>query len=150
MISRMEENSLPKGRPLAIDPEATSSSPTQPAFVARPIGAPVYHGFIVLEDVNVEGFIWGTITDFEAASCEAGDAFVIAPDGSRCGLVWKISAKQFFEQVCQFDQDRWGVWAVSFPYPMTDRNSARKNLATVLPDLKARWEAWKRWLAVSR
>jgi hypothetical protein len=56
MISSMEENSLPKGRPLAIDPEATSSSPTKPAFVARPIGAPVYHGFIVLEDVNVEGF----------------------------------------------------------------------------------------------
>jgi hypothetical protein len=150
MISRMVENSLPKGRPLAIDPEAKSSSPTKPAFVARPIGAPVYHGFVVLEDVNVDGFTWGAITDFEAEFCQAGDAFVIAPDGSRSGLVWEVSTKRYFEQLCQFDQDRWGVWAVSFPSPMTDRDSARKNLATVVPDLKARWEAWKRWLAESR
>jgi hypothetical protein len=92
----------------------------------------------------------GAITDFEVVSCESGDAFVIAPDGSCSGLGWEVSTKHCFEQACQFDQDRWGVWAVSFPYPMTDRDSARKNLATVLPDLKARWEAWKRWLAESR
>jgi hypothetical protein len=88
----MQENSLSKGRPLAIDPKATSASPTEPAFVARPVGAPVYHGFVVLEDVNVDGFTLGTITDFEAKSCETGDAFVIAPDGSRGGLVFGLGS----------------------------------------------------------
>jgi hypothetical protein len=55
-----------KGRPLAVDHNATSASRTEPAFIARPAGAPVYHGFQVLEDVTVEGFAFGKITDFEA------------------------------------------------------------------------------------
>jgi len=29
---------------------------------------------------------------------------------------------------------------------MKDRDNARRNLAAVLPDLKGRWEEWKRWL----
>jgi hypothetical protein len=56
----------PKGRPLAVDPNTASASPTEPAFLARPAGAPVYHGFQVLEDVVVEGFTFGKLTDFEA------------------------------------------------------------------------------------
>lgn len=143
----MRDNHELKGQPLAIDPKATSASRTDPAFVARPNGAPVYHGFVVLEDVNVEGFILGAITDFEAEQCDAGDGFVIAPDGSRGGLVWEVSAQQYLENVYPFEQDRWGVWAISFPYPMKNRECARKNLAAVLPELKARWEDWKRWLA---
>jgi hypothetical protein len=59
------------------------------AFIARPEDAPVYHGFVILEDVAVDGFTLGKITDWEADPCETGDAFVIAPDGSRAGLVWK-------------------------------------------------------------
>ena len=39
---------VPKGRPLAIDATAQSASPTEPAFVARPEDAPVYHGFVFL------------------------------------------------------------------------------------------------------
>ena len=54
------------GRPLAIDHNAHSASPTEPAFIARPEGTPVYHGFVVLDDVTVEGFTLGKITDFEA------------------------------------------------------------------------------------
>ena len=34
-----------QGRPLAIDSKAASASQTEPAFVARPEGAPVYYGF---------------------------------------------------------------------------------------------------------
>ena len=33
--------------------------------------------FVVLDDVNVDGFTLGKITDWEAESCETGDAFVI-------------------------------------------------------------------------
>jgi hypothetical protein len=136
-----------QSQPLAIDRTATSPSPSEPAFVARPKGAPVYHGFVVLQDVNVEGFTLGAITDFEAEPCDTGDGFVVAPDGSRGGLVWEVSPKKYIEQVCPFDQDRWGDWAVSFPHPMKDRSTARKSLAAVLPDLRARWEDWKRWLS---
>jgi hypothetical protein len=63
----MSKDEEPKGKPVAIDPNAISASPTKPAFVAPPKGAPVYHGFVVLEDVSVEGFTFGAITDFEAS-----------------------------------------------------------------------------------
>jgi hypothetical protein len=141
----MSKQDQPKGRPLAIDPTATSAKPTEPAFVARPKGAPVYYGFAALEDVIAEGFTFGAITDFEAEPCDRGDAFVIAPDGSRAGLVWDLSAKEYFEEILPFDQERWGVWAVSFQHPMESRANARENLRALVPQLKARWEEWKRW-----
>ena len=37
---------VPKGRPLAIDVTAQSASPTEPGFIARPAGAPVYYGWL--------------------------------------------------------------------------------------------------------
>lgn len=145
MISAMAKDDKTKGKPVAVDRDAVSASQTEPAFVTPPKGAPVYHGFVVLEDVNVDGFTLGAITDFEAEPCDAGDAFIIAPDGSRAGLVWEVSATTYVEEVRPFEQSRWGVWAVSFPYPMDNRANARKNVAAVLPHLKARWEEWKQW-----
>jgi hypothetical protein len=141
----MTEDEKQKGKPVAIDHNAMSASPTEPAFVAPPKGAPVYHGFVVLQDVSVEGFTLGAITDFEAEPCDAGDAFVVAPDGRRAGLVWEVSQTKYIEEVRPFERDRWGVWAVGFPYPMDNRANARKNLSAVLPELKARWEDWKQW-----
>ncbi len=105
----------PKGRPLAVDPNATSSSHTEPAFIAKPPGAPIYHGFQVLEDVVVEGFTFGKITDFEAEPCQEGDAFVVAPDNSRAGLVWEATNEVSISQISPLEADRWGVWSVSFP-----------------------------------
>jgi hypothetical protein len=132
-----------KGRPLAIDSDAESASPDTPAFLARPAGAPVYHGFRVLDDVVVDGFIFGAITDFEAEHCDVGDAFVIAPDGSRAGLVWRVSGDSEWESVCAPSEDRWGVWAVAFPYEMSSRENARLNLQAILPNLKQEWERWR-------
>ncbi|MGB8661499.1 MAG: hypothetical protein WA621_19745 [Candidatus Acidiferrum sp.] len=80
-----------KGRPLAVDPNTASDSPTERALIARPAGAPVYHDFQVLEDVVVEGFTFGKITDFESEPRQEGDAFVVAPDNSRAGLVWEVA-----------------------------------------------------------
>ena len=48
-------------------------------------------------------------------------------------ILWKSSP---------FEAERWGVWAVSFPYPMTSRDNVRKNLESVLPLLKPKWEEW--------
>lgn len=132
-----------RGRPLAIDLSAASSSQSEPAFISPPPGAPAYHGFPVLSDVTAEGFTLGKITDFELESCSEGDAFVVAPDGGRAGLVWEISDKPRFREVCPPDSKRWGVWEVTFPHAMTSREDALRNLKSVLPELKKRWETWR-------
>jgi hypothetical protein len=132
-----------KGHPLAIDTTAKSDSLTEPAFIARPDGAPVYHGFVVLDDVNVDGFTLGKITDWETEPCETGDAFVIAPDGSRAGLVWEICDPPYFQETMPIEADRWGVWGVGFALPMDSHENARKNLGSILPELKLRWAEWK-------
>jgi hypothetical protein len=72
-----EKNNL--GLSIEIDSIAESASQTFPAFLARPIDAPVYHGFQILEDVVVDGFTLGLITAFEEDGAAEGDAFVIAP-----------------------------------------------------------------------
>ena len=131
------------GRPLAIDPEAESAQKDTPGFLARPAGAPVYHGFRTLDDVVVDGFTFGAITDFEAERCEEGDAFVIAPDGSRAGLVWRVSVVSEFQQVYPASEDRWGVLAVAFPFEMSSRENARLNLQAILPKLKPKWKRWR-------
>jgi hypothetical protein len=138
-----KKSTAPVGRPLAVDATAESASQTEPAFIARPAGAAVYHGFQVLSDVAVDGFVFGKITDFETEPCESGDAFVIAPDNSRAGLVWEVSDKRFFREVCAADPTRWGVWGVSFPFAMTNRRNVKKNLESILPELSVRWNEWR-------
>jgi hypothetical protein len=133
----------PKGQPLAVDPNAVSANPAAPAFVAPPRGSPAYHGFPVLKGVCVDGFTFGAITDFEAEACTEGDAFVVAPDGSRAGLVWAVTTEKYFRRVLPFEECRWGVWEVSFPLPMVNRENAGKNLESILPELRGRWEEWK-------
>jgi len=132
------------GLPLAVDDTAESASTDLPAFLAKPPGAPVYHGFRILSDVVVEGFIFGMITNFEAQESAAGDAFVVAPDNSRAGLVWEVSDKDDFTEICPIEKDRWGVWEVSFPFRMTSREAARMNLQAILPKLKPKWKEWRR------
>jgi hypothetical protein len=134
----------PIGLPLALDPKATSALPTEPAFIAPPAGAPAYYGFAVLDDVSIDGFVFGKITDFEAEPSDYGDAFVVAPDDSRAGLVWEISDSRYFTEVCPIEDRRWGVWAVSFQLPMSDRENARRNLESILPMLKQKWDEWRK------
>jgi hypothetical protein len=45
----------------------------------------------------VEGFTFGKISDFEAEACTEVDAFVVAPDNSRAGLVWEVSGNLYFQ-----------------------------------------------------
>jgi hypothetical protein len=113
-----------------------------PAFIARPAGTPVYHGFPVLDDVEVDGFKLGMISDWEAESLQNGDAFIVAPDNSRCGLVWTISEKPFVRNVSPPDPTRWGVWGVGFEHTMNSRENARLNLAALMPQLKPLWTRW--------
>ena len=133
-----------KGLPIRIDSNAKSASQDAPAFVAAPEGSPVYYGFPILEDVCVEDFKFGMITDFEAEETNWGDAFVLAPDGSRAGLVWEIRSDDFFAEILPASADRWGVYETAFSGPMRNRDDARRNLALILPRLKERWETWKK------
>jgi hypothetical protein len=130
------------GLPIKQDPEASSAS-NLPAFIDPPAGAPPYHGFSIWEEVQVEGFTFGVITDFEGTETEWGDAFVIAPDDSRAGLVWSISDTPYFDEVLPADEARWGVWAVGFDGPMKTKEDARRNLARIVPLLRKRWEQWR-------
>jgi hypothetical protein len=72
MTEKRKEPEPPIGRPLALDPLAASGWQTEPAFIARPAGAPVYHG-----------------TDFEIETCDEGDAF----------MVWEVSDKSYFQEM---------------------------------------------------
>ena len=134
--------SADKGRPLRLDPDAASASEDLPAFLARPTASPVYHGFPILNDVEIDGFRLGVITDFEAEPCDYGDAFVVAPDNSGAGLVWDLGEALSFSEVLPPEPDRWGVWGVTFANPMRTRANARENLAAVLPFLKPKWQEW--------
>jgi hypothetical protein len=123
---------------------AKSAVPNEAAFVAPPPGAPPYYGFPILEDVVVEGFVLGMITNFEAERCDRGDAFVVAPYGSRAGIVWNEGDSMRVSQVLPAEPTtRWGVWEVSFVHPMTNRENARRNLQAIVPILKQEWERWR-------
>jgi hypothetical protein len=76
--------------------------------------------------------------------CDLGDAFVVAPDNSRAGLVWEVIDKRYFEEIPGPEPNRWGVWGVSCRYPMTNHENVHKNLESILPELKKRWEEWSR------
>jgi hypothetical protein len=132
------------GRGLALDRSAESARASEPAFLSRPKGAPVYYAFEILHDVVADGFVFGAITDFERQPSKEGDAFVIAPDNGRAGLVWTVSREPEFEQICPAAEDRWGVWAVTFPFEMTSRENAGGNLEAILPELRPKWEQWRR------
>jgi hypothetical protein len=135
------------GHPIAIDSSAKSASDSMPAFIARPSDAPVYHGFQILDDVVVDGFTLGLITSLEEGGATEGDAFIIAPDNSRAGLVWSIPKspedRPKLDQLCPLEESRWGVWELLFPFPMANCDDARRNLQAVLPMLKPKWEEWR-------
>ncbi|MGZ4801913.1 MAG: hypothetical protein ACXV9P_04850 [Acidimicrobiia bacterium] len=137
----MDERDAVRGRPMAIDQTASSTDLQRAAFLARPEGAPIYHGFPLVRGADVDGFQLGKISDFEAEEMDYGDACVIAPDGSRAGLVWEIGEGPRIKQVLEPDAARWGVWAVWFTHPMRTPADALANLREIVPLLRPRWEA---------
>ena len=114
-----------------------------PAFLARPDGSPVYHGFVVIEDSLTDGWRYGAIAAFEGVNGEEeGDGFVIAPDGTRAGVVWAVDSPDF-EIISPPSIGRWGVYAVRFPTPVSSRNDLIRNFRPVLPMFKKQYESIK-------
>jgi len=130
----------PEGLPLALDADAESADPSLPAFLARPEGAPVYHGFPVLADVVVDGFTLGLISDSFASRSGWGDAFVIAPDGRRAGLVWESGGERYFQILSGAEPGRWGVFGVGTEHAPTSTTDALLFLRELAPRLREEWE----------
>ena len=85
--------------------------------------------------------MFGKITDFETEPCDYGDAFVVAPDNSRAGLVWEVSNEPYFQEVCPLEPDRWGVWGAVFPSCYGEQRQCPEEISrSILPELKKRWE----------
>jgi HEAT repeat protein len=145
-LEERKQREYMRGRIVALDPEAVSADDELPAFMAPPPDAPAYYGFVVLDDIEVEGFRLGKISDFEAMpDMVSGDAFIVAPDNSRAGLVWELAHEVFAREICLMDEGCWGVWSVGFLYPMTTRDNMRRNLQSILPFLRKEWQIWQEY-----
>src|SRR5579884_716639 len=131
-------------RPPAVDMSAQSAMRDMPSFAAPPAGSEPYHGFPVLERATASGFRLGMITNFLTFPESRGDAFVIAPDGSRAGLIWEETDRTYFEQAGPISEERWGVWSAGFIHPMRSEEDARRNLETIVPNLRESWQRWVR------
>jgi len=49
----------PKSKRLVLDGNAASASVDQPAFLSKPLGAPVYHGFPLIPETSIDGWLYG-------------------------------------------------------------------------------------------
>ncbi len=125
---------MTKSRSLVLNSAAKSADPSKPAFLAKPAGSPVYHGFVVLPETFIDGWVLGEITPFLGE--ESGDGFVVAPDGSQAGLVWEVGEGDFTE-IMPASPERWGVYAVWFPQAMETAEDLIANFRVVLPALQA-------------
>jgi hypothetical protein len=124
------------GRQISYDPDAGSSDPNLPGFLARPAGAPVYHGFTVVPESMTDGWVYGAITAYDCEEPQTeGDGFVIAPDGSRAGIAWATDTPEFYE-ILPPDDNRWGVYGVCFARPVSCVEDLVSNFRLVLPKLK--------------
>jgi hypothetical protein len=132
-----------KSHYLKIDPNAKSASDDKPAFIAKPEGAPVYHGFPIVPESETDGWYYGAITEFEEPDgCMDGDGYVVAPDGSRAGLVWEVGYDGF-EEISPPAPDRWGVYAVGFARPIRTVEDLVFNFRQLLPKLKLKYQEIK-------
>ena len=131
---------MKRGRKLRYNAEAPSAQPRVLGFIARPDGAPVYHGFDVLPETETDGWVFGAISDYDCAEPQdEGDGFVIAPDGSRAGIAWGIDTPPFYE-ICPPDDSRWGVYGVCFPRSVSNLDDLVFNFRSILPLLQAKYE----------
>jgi hypothetical protein len=138
-IFKRRSKTVTKARRIRFDPEAPSTNPSLPGFLARPKGAPVYHGFPIVPETETDGWLYGAITDYEVSEpLTMGDGFVIAPDGSRAGVAWSTDTPEFYE-ILPPDDERWGVYGVRFPRPVASLEDLIFNFRAVLPRFKERY-----------
>lgn len=133
----------PQGKPLRLDPDAASTDPSLPAFLAHPADAPVYHGFPLLEESRTDdGWCFGMISDPDCPEGRNwGDAFIVAPDNSRAGLIWHVGPPEL-EVTSEPGVSRWGVYTIGITSEVHSRAELVEQLRTWLPELRRRHAAW--------
>lgn len=130
-----------KGQALRADDTAKSINPELPVFIARPTSAPIYYGFPLLSNSEADGFMFGTITEPKGSEpAEWGDAFVVAPNGSRAGIIWQTGDGEPYV-VCEPSEGRWGVYGFHFKGPITSDAELVAHLRSILPKLKEFYRA---------
>jgi hypothetical protein len=135
----MNTDALP-GLPVEVDSDAESAIEGMPAFLAAPKDAPVYYGFPILEGSERDGYVFGVITSPDSIELVRwGDAYVIAPDGSRAGIVWQAEGESEIV-ISPPSPGRWGVYGFTFAHPVRSREDLILNLHECLPQLKAHFE----------
>lgn len=72
---------------------------------------------------------------------DGGDAFVVAPDDGRAGIVWPTGLAEM-EVVLAPDDGRWGVYGVPISRPVRTPAERMAELAAWLPALRRRHAAW--------
>ena len=134
----------PEGVPLRLDADAESADSSLPALISRPEGAPVYHGLPLLEESRTsDGWCFGTISDPACPEgLDWGDAFVVAPDGSRAGLIWQVGAAVLEVSVLP-EQAHWGVYKVGFTHPVHNDQELVEQLREWLPELRRIYREWR-------
>jgi hypothetical protein len=139
-----EPTSRSDGVPLRLEPEAQSADSSLPAFLARPEGTPVYHGFLMLEQSRTEDcWCFGTISEPECSEgSDWGDAFVVAPDGSRAGITWEVGP-HLLEVSSPPEVGRWGDFHVRFARGVHDEAELMEQLREWLPELRRLHVAWR-------
>lgn len=132
---------------LKIDELAESRNIYKQASILKPGSSPVYHGFPLVPETETEGFIFGAISDFldfdSEDGCTYGDGYIQAPDGSRAGLIWKLSEQVFILETLPPEAGRWGVYHVGFEKPIKSLDDLVYNFKQLLPMFK---EIYKRTL----
>ena len=135
-MSRKETSEIHGGKAMLQDPNAKPRTSGEPPFLSQPEGAPVYHGFPLVEETRIDGWCFGAITAFEdPEGCDYGDGFVVAPDGSRAGLMWAVGDFRIHEAV-PADERRWGVYEVPFPKIVRTVEDLVECFRSVLPELQ--------------
>src|SRR5271157_547547 len=116
-----------EGVPLRLDPEAESTDPSLPAFLGRPKGAPVYHGFPLLEESRTaDGWCFGIISDPEC----------------RAGLIWEVGAA-VLEVSLPPKETRWGVYTLGFAHSVHNGHELVQQLQGWLPELRRLHREWR-------
>jgi hypothetical protein len=131
-----EKKPMRDGQAAREDPSAVSARHGLPAFLAPPADVPAYYGFPLLPQSEKDGFVFGAITrPRTGAAATWGDAYVVAPDGWRAGIVW-VTKGPVAEVVFPPEPRRWGVYQFQFEQPVESDAELIQNLHAILPRLK--------------
>ncbi|HLH27511.1 MAG TPA: hypothetical protein VKW77_01270 [Acidimicrobiales bacterium] len=92
-------------------------------------------------EVEVDGFLLVMFVSYGTH----GEALVRGPDGGIATLIWSSGEPAEFRVLAAPGSEvRWGSYSVQLPLPLTTDGEAAAYLRAILPELRPRWEAWRR------